>query len=58
MKLLTKITKPILLHWSQDLFLTIPRIVCGTCWLLILEPYVEYPADANLGLFEVAFGFQ
>jgi hypothetical protein len=32
MKLLTKI-KPILLpHWSQDLFIAIPRIVLCTCW--------------------------
>jgi len=62
MKLLTKITKPILLpHWSQDLFLTLPRLVCGG--LLAFNfgsakfgmPWS--PADNNLGLFEVAFWF-
>jgi len=62
MKLLTKITQPFLLpHWSQDLFLTIPRIVCG--YLLAFNfgaakfgmPWS--PPDANLGLFEVAFWF-
>lgn len=62
MKFLNKITKPILLpHWSQDLFLTIPRIVCG--YLLAFDfgaakfgmPWS--PVDNNLGLFEVAFWF-
>jgi putative oxidoreductase len=62
MKLLTKITKPILLpHWSQDFFLIIPRIVCG--YLLAFDfgaakfgmPWS--PIDTNLGLFEVAFWF-
>ena len=62
MKLLTRITKPILLpNWSQDLFLTIPRIVCG--YLLAFDfgaakfgmPWS--PIDNNLGLFEVAFWF-
>ena len=62
MKLLTIITTPILLpHWSQDLFLIIPRIVCG--YLLAFNfgaakfgmPWS--PADNNLGLFEVAFWF-
>ena len=62
MKLLTKITKPILLpHWSQDLFLIVPRIVCG--YLLAFDfgaakfgmPWS--PVDNNLGLFEVAFWF-
>jgi putative oxidoreductase len=59
MKLLTRITKPILLPtWSQDLFLTIPRIVCG--YLLAFDfgaakfgmPWS--PVDNNLGLFDVA----
>lgn len=62
MKLISTITKPILLpHWSQDLFLTIPRIVCG--FLLTYSfgaakfglPWS--PADNNLGFFEVAFWF-
>ena len=62
MKLLQKITKPILLpHWSQDLFLAIPRIVCG--YLLSVEfgaPKFGLPwsnPDYGLGLFEVAFWF-
>ena len=62
MKLLTKFTKPILLpHWSQDLFLTFPRIVCG--YLLAFNFGADKfgmpwsPADANLGFFEVAFWF-
>lgn len=62
MKLLQKITKPILLpHWSQDLFLAIPRIVCG--YLLTVEfgsPKFGLPwsnPDYGLGLFEVAFWF-
>jgi putative oxidoreductase len=62
MKIFKQITKPQLLpHWSQDLLLTIPRIVCG--YLLTVEfgapkfglPWS--PADNNLGLFEVAFWF-
>lgn len=62
MKLLTKITKPILLpHGIQDLFLTLPRIVCG--YLLAFDfgaskfgmPWS--PEENNLGLFEVAFWF-
>lgn len=62
MKILNKITKPIILqHWCQDLFLTIPRIVCG--YLLAFDfgaakfgmPWS--PIDNNLGLFEVAFWF-
>ena len=62
MKIITKITKPIILpHWSQDLFLSIPRIVCG--YLLAFNfgaakfglPWS--PVDNNLGLFEVAFWF-
>ena len=62
MKLLTKISKPILLpHWSQDLFLTIPRIICGFlltsnfCAAKFGLPWS--PVDNNLGLFEVAFWF-
>lgn len=62
MKLLIKITKPILLpHWSQDLVLIIPRIVFG--YLLAFDfgaskfgmPWS--PPENNLGLFEVAFWF-
>lgn len=62
MTFITKIIKPILLpHWSQDLIVTIPRIVCG--YLLATSfgsdkfglPWS--PADKNLGLFEVAFWF-
>lgn len=62
MKFLNKITNPIILpHWSQDLFLTIPRIVCG--YLLAFDfgaakfglPWS--PVDNNLGLFEVVFWF-
>ena len=62
MKLLQRITKPILLpHWSQDLLLAIPRIVCG--YLLASSFGADKfglpwsPADKNLGLFEVAFWF-
>ena len=62
MILTTKIIKPILMpHWSQDIFLTIPRIVCG--FLLAFNfgsakfgmPWS--PNDNNLGFFEVAFWF-
>ena len=62
MILTTKIIKPILMpHWSQDIFLTIPRIVCG--FLLAFNfgsakfgmPWS--PIDNNLGFFEVAFWF-
>lgn len=62
MKLITKITKPILLpHWSQDLVATIPRIICG--YLLAFDFGADKfgmpwsPMDKNLGLFEVAFWF-
>jgi putative oxidoreductase len=62
MNIFTKITKPILLpHWSQDLTLTIPRIVCG--YLLAFDFGADKfgmpwsPIDKNLGLFEVAFWF-
>lgn len=62
MKILNQITKPILLpHWSQDLMLAIPRIVCG--FLLTASFGADKfglpwsPADKHLGLFEVAFWF-
>ena len=62
MKLLQRITKPILLpHWTQDLFLTIPRIVCG--YLLTSSFGADKfglpwsPIDKHLDLFEVAFWF-
>ena len=62
MILTTKIIKPILMpHWSQDIFLTIPRIVCG---FLLAFNFVSAkfgmpwsPIDNNLGFFEVAFWF-
>jgi putative oxidoreductase len=62
MKILYKITKPIILpHWLQDLFLAIPRIVCG---FLLTSNFGASkfglpwsPVDKNLGLFEVAFWF-
>lgn len=62
MKFLYKITKPIILpHWSQDLFLSVPRIVCG---FLLTSNFGAAkfglpwsPANNNLGLFEVAFWF-
>ena len=62
MKILNKITKPILLpHWLQDLFLAIPRIICG---FLLTSNFGASkfglpwsPVDKNLGLFEVAFWF-
>ncbi len=62
MKLFQKLTKPVLLtHWSQDLIISIPRIVCG--YLLTADfgaakfglPWS--PPDNNLGFFEVAFWF-
>jgi len=62
MKLFSQLTKPFLLiHWSQDLLLSIPRIVCG--YLLTAEfgaakfglPWS--PSDTNLSFFEVAFWF-
>ena len=62
MSFLYKLIKPILLpHCSQDLFLSIPRIVCG--FLLTANfgaakfglPWS--PVDNNLGLFEIAFWF-
>lgn len=60
--ILNKTTQPILLpYWWQDLFLTIPRLICG--YLLTTDfgaakfglPWS--PADNNLGFFEVAFWF-
>jgi putative oxidoreductase len=60
MKFIKTITKPLLLpHWSQDLFLTVPRLVCG--YLLTVNFGADKfglpwsPVDANLGLFEVAY---
>ena len=62
MEIITKITKPIILpHWTQDLILTIPRIVCG--YLLSVEfgspkfGLLWSNPDNGLGLFEVAFWF-
>ncbi len=61
-KILQKIITPFnQKHWSQDLLITIPRIVCG--YLLAFDfgaakfglPWS--PVDNNLGLFEVAFWF-
>lgn len=57
-----KLIKPICLpYWWQDLFLVIPRIVCG---LMLSFDFGAAkfgmpwsPADKNLGLFEVAFWF-
>jgi putative oxidoreductase len=62
MKILQKITKPILMpHWTQDVLLAIPRIVCG-CLLTVSfgSPKFGLPwsdPDNGLGLFEVAFWF-
>ena len=62
MRWLTALTRPARLpHWSADLLLLIPRVVCG--YLLTKEfgapkfglPWS--PPDNNLGLFEVAFWF-
>ena len=62
MKILKQLTNPILLpHWSQDLLLAIPRIVCG--YLLTSSFGADKfglpwsPDDKHLGLFEVAFWF-
>ncbi|NNT71962.1 DoxX family protein [Flavobacterium sp. IMCC34852] len=62
MKLFSPLTKPFLLpHWSQDIVLAIPRIVCG--FLLTSSFGADKfglpwsPADKNLGLFEVAYWF-
>jgi putative oxidoreductase len=62
MKIIKTITTPtILAHWSQDLVLTIPRMVCG--YLLTVEfgsPKFGLPwsdPDNGLGFFEVAFWF-
>jgi putative oxidoreductase len=60
--IINKITKPIVLpYWLQDLFLAIPRVVCG--YLLTSNFGVAKfglpwsPADHNLGLLEVASWF-
>lgn len=59
---LRRLTQPLPLpHWSADLLVLVPRLVCG--YLLTTEfgapkfglPWS--PADNNLGLFEVAFWF-
>ncbi|WP_310379299.1 DoxX family protein [Flavobacterium sp.] len=62
MKLLQKITHPITMpFWWQDLFLAIPRIICG--YLLTSSFGADKfgmpwsPVDKNLGLFEVASWF-
>lgn len=62
MSSLRALLRPVVLpHWSADLLLLIPRLVCG--YLLTTEfgapkfglPWS--PADHNLGLFQVAFWF-
>ena len=62
LEIITKITKPIILpHWLQDLFLAIPRVVCG--YLLTTSFGADKfglpwsPEDKNLGLFEIAYWF-
>jgi putative oxidoreductase len=62
MKILQTITTPTFLpHWSQDVVVTIPRMVCG--YLLTAEfgsPKFGLPwsdPDNGLGFFEVAFWF-
>jgi putative oxidoreductase len=62
MKFFSKLTKPHLLpHWSEDLLLTIPRIICG--FLLTSSFGADKfglpwsPDNKHLGLFEVAFWF-
>ena len=58
----TRLTRPVSLpHWSADLLVLIPRLVCG--YLLTKEfgapkfglPWS--PPDNNLGMFEVAYWF-
>ena len=58
----TRLTRPVPLpHWSADLLVLIPRLVCG--YLLTKEfgapkfglPWS--PPDNNLGMFEVAYWF-
>lgn len=60
--MLRKLTQPVFMpHWSLDLLIAVPRIICG--YLLASDfgaskfglPWS--PADNNLGLFEVAFWF-
>lgn len=62
MSLLARITRPLPMpHWSADLLLLVPRLVCG--YLLTTQfgapkfglPWS--PPDNNLRLFEVAFWF-
>jgi putative oxidoreductase len=60
--MLRRLTSPVLLPtWWQDLFLAIPRIVCG--YLLAADFGADKfgmpwsPVDKNLGLFEVAYWF-
>jgi putative oxidoreductase len=62
MRWLTRLTRPAPLpHWSADLLILIPRLICG--YLLTTEfgapkfglPWS--PTDNNLRLFEVAFWF-
>lgn len=62
MKILKQITNPIVLpHWSQDLLLAVPRIVCG--YLLTSDFGAQKfglpwsPPENGLGFFEVAFWF-
>jgi len=62
MKIIKSITTPTLLpHWSQDVVVTIPRMVCG--YLLTVEfgsPKFGLPwsdPDNGLSFFEVAFWF-
>ena len=59
--LLRLLTPVVLPHWSSDVVLLVPRVVCG--YLLTTQfgapkfglPWS--PTDNNLGLFEVAFWF-
>lgn len=62
MRWLTRLTRPLPLpHWSADLLVLIPRLICG--YLLTTQfgapkfglPWS--PSDNNLRLFEVAFWF-
>jgi putative oxidoreductase len=62
MTIIQKIIRPIIMpFWWQDAFIAIPRLVCG--YLLCFNFGADKfgmpwsPADANLGLFEVAFWF-
>ena len=62
MKILQKITKPIIMpFWWQDFLTALPRIICG--YLLASSFGADKfglpwsPVDKNLGLLEVAFWF-